>query len=138
MPANTTLRGAIKDIADAIRAKGVSGTMSLNQMPAKIASIPTGSQTKYGVDVDGMIGELDNNGVLQPVASGSTFTFQSSDIEHIPDVVLLNKFYQNPRLVSVSLPNLTTCDENALNYAFYGCANLVSVSMPNFTHFTTT
>ena len=39
---NETLIDALKDIADAIRAKGVTGTMSALEMPQKIASIPTG------------------------------------------------------------------------------------------------
>ena len=42
MPTNTTLRQAVRDIADAIRAKGVSGTMSLSEMPTKVANIPSG------------------------------------------------------------------------------------------------
>ena len=37
-----TLYNALKDIADAIRAKGVTGTMSAIEMPQKIASIQTG------------------------------------------------------------------------------------------------
>ena len=37
-----TLYSALKDIADAIRAKGITGTMSALEMPQKIASIQTG------------------------------------------------------------------------------------------------
>ena len=39
---DTTLREAFGDIADAIRAKGVTGTMSPLEMPTKIAAIPSG------------------------------------------------------------------------------------------------
>ena len=37
-----TLYSALKDIADAIRAKGITGSMSALEMPQKIASIQTG------------------------------------------------------------------------------------------------
>ena len=38
--ANETLTGVFSDIADAIRAKGVSGQMKPTEMPTKVAAIP--------------------------------------------------------------------------------------------------
>ena len=76
-----TLREALTDIADAIRAKGVTGTMSALEMPTKIASIPSGSGSKYGVTLDGLLGDVDANGVLQDPST--TFTFSSNDIRKI-------------------------------------------------------
>ena len=40
--ANETLTNIFSDIADAVRAKGVTGQMTPLQMPAKITSIPSG------------------------------------------------------------------------------------------------
>lgn len=132
MPANTTLKSAIKDIADAIRVKGVTGTMSLNQMPTKIASIPSGSQTKYGVDIDGMIGDLDNNGVLQLPTSQNTFAFHSSDIVSIDGDKFTNKFRYS-YITSLDLPNLTTCGEGSLSYMCHNCPVLAIVNIPKLT-----
>lgn len=43
--ANETLTDVFSDIADAVRAKGVTGQMTPLQMPAKITSIPSGGET---------------------------------------------------------------------------------------------
>lgn len=43
--ANETLIDVFSDIADAVRAKGVTGQMTPLQMPAKITSIPSGGET---------------------------------------------------------------------------------------------
>ena len=40
--ANETLTSVFSDIADAIRAKGVTGQMMPTEMPTKITSIPSG------------------------------------------------------------------------------------------------
>jgi hypothetical protein len=49
---NTTLSQAFTNIANAIRARGVTGTMSPLQMPANIASIPVGN----ALTIDGITG----------------------------------------------------------------------------------
>lgn len=43
--ANETLTDVFSDIADAVRAKGVTGQMTPLQMPTKITSIPSGGET---------------------------------------------------------------------------------------------
>lgn len=88
--ANETLTGAFSDIADAIRAKGVTGTMTPLEMPTKIANIPSGSGTKYGLSWDPMIGDVDSNGVLQ--APTGSMSFSTSDIKSIPEYTLQKKF----------------------------------------------
>lgn len=77
--ADTTLRQAFSNIANAIRAKGVTGTMTPLQMPTKVASI---SSSKYGVSGDSVLGDVDQNGELQPPST--SFQFISSDILSIP------------------------------------------------------
>jgi hypothetical protein len=78
---NTTLRQAFSDIANAIRAKGVTGTMTPLQMPTKVASITQSS--KYSVSLDGILGNVNGQGELQPPSQQCQFV--SSDIISIPD-----------------------------------------------------
>ena len=115
--ADTTLRQAFSNIANAIRAKGVTGTMTPLQMPTKVASI---SSSKYGVSVDSVLGNVDQNGVLQ--APSQQFQFVSSEIREIGgsgiNASLSYKFYYNTALTSVNLPNLTTVGYSGLFNAF--------------------
>ena len=59
-----TLRETFSNIADAIRAKGVTGTMTPLEMPSKIVDIPSGGGTTYGATVEGLVGTIDANGKL--------------------------------------------------------------------------
>lgn len=58
---NETLIDALSGIAEAIRAKGVAGTMNAWEMPTKIEEIQT---EKYGIPLDGILGDVDENGAL--------------------------------------------------------------------------
>lgn len=58
---NPTLRGTFHNIAEAIRARGISGTMTPIEMPTKI----TDCAKKLGVDINALIGDIDGDGVLQ-------------------------------------------------------------------------
>lgn len=115
MPTNTSLRQAVKDIADAIRAKGVTGTMSLSEMPTKVAAVPTG-YTKYGLNMDSFLGDVNGSGALQQVSD--TFSFSSTDIRSIPDNGLQYAFYGNTGITSINLPNLTSIGQYGMQYAF--------------------
>ena len=126
--ADTTLRQAFSDIANAIRAKGVTGTMTPLQMPTKIGTIYA---SKYGVSGDSVIGNVDQNGELQPPST--SFTFQSSDILSIPINGLYNKFYRNPALTEVNLPNLTTVGNYGMDAAFEYCTSLTTVDLSKVT-----
>ena len=55
--ANETLTSVFSDIADAIRAKGVTGQMMPTEMPTKITSIPSGGSgdPRFTVDEKGVI-----------------------------------------------------------------------------------
>ena len=126
-----TLYNALKDIADAIRAKGITGTMSALEMPTKIAAIQTGGGSKYGISLDGLIGDVDGDGVLQEPSD--TYTFTSTDIVEVPDGVLRSFFRFSEGLTAISLANLTTIGDNGMEEAFYGCENLESISFPSLT-----
>lgn len=130
--ADKTLREALTDIADAIRAKGVTGTMSALEMPTKIASIPSGGGSKYGVSGDSILGDVDANGVLQDPST--PFTFSSNEIRKITgNSQYENLFYRNTAITAVSLPNLTEIGEHSLYYAFRYCTSLTSVDLSSLT-----
>ena len=100
--ANTTLTQAFTNIANAIRAKGVTGTMSPLEMPAKIASIPTGN----ALTIDGITGEID-----------STFTYVNfSNATHVPALasthLLLDSMSAYKFIVPDSLYNSWVADTN--------------------------
>jgi len=106
-----TLRETFSDIADAIRAKGISGTMTPLEMSTKIASIPSGGGTVYGMTVQNIIGDVDQNGALVPTSS---FSFSSNDITAVGNM-LYYKFYDNTAITQFLLPKVTTLDTlNAL------------------------
>lgn len=125
-----TLRETFSDIADAIRAKGVSGTMTPTQMPSKIASIPSGGGTVYGMTVQNIIGDLDQNGALVPT---SPFSFSSNDIRTVGDT-LYYKFYHNTAITQLVLPSITTLDTtNGMNSICYESTNLTKVNLSGLT-----
>lgn len=104
--ANTTLTQAFTNIANAIRAKGVTGTMSPLEMPAKIASIPTGNALTNALTIDGITGQID-----------STFTYVDfSNAARIPSLgsthLLLDALTAYKFIVPDSLYNSWVADTN--------------------------
>ena len=121
-----TLRQTFSNIADAIRAKGISGTMTPLEMPSKIADIPSGGGTKYGLSMDNIFGDVDANGALQAPIAGDFF---STEIRSVPDYAFNYKFYRSGILRSISLPNLTTAGEYSWQY---GCRYASTLESVNF------
>jgi len=75
--ANTTLRQAFSDIANAIRAKGVTGTMTPLEMPTKIEEISSGDNPlKVPFYVEAV--EAGSTVKLTKVGSAPTCTFVTS------------------------------------------------------------
>ena len=112
-----TLRGTIKDIADALREKGVSETMSLLEMPEKAEEIKS---AKYGIGMGVWFGDLDQNGCLQE-PSGS-YVLYSPYIKEIAgnggNAPLYYTFIGCDTLVGVELPNLETIHLAGMSLAF--------------------
>ena len=125
-----TLRDTFSDIADAIRAKGVTGTMTPLEMPTKIGSI-SGGGSKYGVPIDGLLGDVDQNGQLGNPTE--PFSFESNDIRTVLQNALQYKFNSNSVITSLSLPNLTSVNQYGMDNICYGCSNLTSVNLPSLT-----
>ena len=106
---NKTLTEVFGDIADAIRAKGVSGTMTPAQMPTKVGTIPA---DKWGVKIEDFIGDIVNGELQAP--SGTLCTLSTSDIVSIPDNFWYNRFRDNLRIGQVLLPNLASVGSSGL------------------------
>ena len=91
-----------------------------------------GSSTKYGVSLDGLLGDVDENGVLQ--APTEYIDFVGKGIKNVGEGGLENKFYLNQRLRNFSMPDLITLTEkNSMKKACYECDSLLSIDLSNLT-----
>ena len=98
----------LQGIAEAIQAKDGGGTMTVEQMPTRIATIPT-----------------QDNALLYSLINRSITSIENSEVTSIG----YNAFRDCANLTSVSFPNVTSINP----FAFRDCANLTSVSFPNVT-----
>ena len=120
----------LQNIAVAIQGKDNGGTMTVDQMPTRIAAIPTRDNTKLNSLIDRSITSIENDEVTSigtnAFRDGSNLTSVS-----FPNVTSIgNSAFQNcTKLTSVSFPNATRIGVSA----FYNCSNLTSVSFPNVT-----
>lgn len=97
-----------------------------------------GTSTKYGATLDGLLGNVDSNGVLQN-PSGVTTNLVFTGVRDIGSRVLYNQFggvwYEhapNSTISTVSFPDLTSVsNESACCKTFMGCSNLISASFPS-------
>ena len=99
-------------------------------MPTKIGSI-SGGGSKYGVPIDGLLGDVNQNGQLGTPTE--TFSFTSNDIRTVLQNALQYKFYNNTRITSLSLPNLTQVNQYGMQCICQYCSNLTSVNLPSLT-----
>lgn len=87
--------------------------------------------SKYGCTINGMLGDVDGNGVLQLPTEQPDLVF--SGVEDMDDYALEHKFAR-AKIKSASFPNLTTLSGiMSLCECFYYCNLLTSVSFPNLT-----
>ena len=91
-----------------------------------------GSSTKYGVSLDGLLGDVDENGVLQ--APTEYIDFVGRGIKSVGANALENKFCSNQRLRTFSMPDLITLTEQAsMRYACKESDSLISIDLSNLT-----
>lgn len=121
-----TLRGTFTDIANAIRARYVKGQMKPIEMPAKIAK----AGYKLGVDIGLVIGDIDANGVLQPV-SAENIEIHSNEALGIAQSALMNKFQSNAAITYVGFPMLQNVGESAFRETFKSCTNITDGVFPS-------
>ena len=122
---------SISNIADAIRAKGGTGTFTVGEMAQAIEDLPSGG----GFTIDDVINKtfpetVTYSGNKDPV--GSLFS-GSTTIKHFsaPNMVNLSSslFSGCSNLESVDCPSVTTNNAN-ITHVFLNCSKLTSVNLP--------
>ena len=97
-------------------------------LPETIESIP---QSKYGVTLDGMLGDRDTNSFLMPPTQH--YAFESEDIWGVADYALRRKFYGELTLERISLPYMSSIGEQGMSECFFDCPALSSVDFSGLT-----
>ena len=159
----TSLANTKTAIKDAIVAKGVqvADDTPFRNYADKIGEISGGGEpvekTKFGASVDTWLGDVDENGVLQPTNVQTALNF--AGVKEIGDYGLDSAFYANKHITSadfssvtkiganglssafnasslssVIFSSLTTIDNNAFVLAFNSCQNLTTISFPCLTN----
>ncbi len=134
----TDLQGRIEDAYDACEAKGatIPATKNTTNLPATIASIPSGGGSVYGISsAYQLIGRVGTGGVgiewsdpFDAVLSGWTSTTANQ---------FSRLFERNGNIRSVSFPDLQTIDaENSLDYLCNNASNCSAVYFPSLTSIT--
>ena len=87
-------------------------------------------KTKFGVSIDNMLGNVDENGVLQ--FPTEQFVLDGSGIKDFYYRAMYYKFYYNDALISASFPDLETISQNyTCCYAFSNCSSLTNTGLQN-------
>ena len=120
----------LQNIAVAIQGKDGGGTMTVDQMPTRIAAIPTQDNTTLNALIDRSITSIESSEVtsIGPYAFCSCTSLTSVSL---PNATRINSYAFNncAQLASVSLPNATSIENSAFSYS----TKLASVSLPNAT-----
>ena len=130
----TSLANTKAAIKQSIIDKGVqvADTDPFSAYPAKIGQISGGggATTKYGVSIDNLLGNVDENGVL--LFPTEQFVLDGSGIKDFGYRTMYYKFYYNDALISASFPDLETISQNyTCYYAFSNCSNLTNTGLQN-------
>lgn len=83
---------------------------------------------KLGVPIDGMFGDIDENGTLQ--LATQQFEFDGTSIKSLVFPGLKSKFESAP-VTAAYLPNLTSVTDQCLDLTFAGCAQLKILDLSN-------
>ena len=117
----TSLANTKAAIKQSIIDKGVAvaDTDPFSAYPAKIGQISGGSApaTKYGVSLDNLLGNVDENGVYQ--LSDAPFTFDATSIKKLPELsqdLFMYKFFRSNLIGTVDLSNYT---HGTVSYGVY-------------------
>lgn len=87
--------------------------------------------TKYGISIDDMFGEVDANGKLA-LPTGGTVDLVITGFTSMNNFALSYKFYRNNKLESVTLRDLVNADgSSCLDRAFNYCTGIKTVSFPS-------
>lgn len=116
------LDSTLTNIANAIRSKtGGSATMTPGQMPAQIASIPTGTL--------GIPREVSAQGVFQMPSQSFSFSLPANATD-VGDYAVYYGCRRATALTSVSGQVTAVSGSSAFDHAFESCTGLLTVSFP--------
>lgn len=118
--ANETLTDVFSDIADAIRAKGVTGQMKPTEMSTRVAAIP---QSAVAGDP-----RFDVNQTGHMVKKEFDITW-FNDLTYIEDYTF-ERAYQGSHVTNIAFPELSGVGPYGMDNCFNGCSKLSSVSFP--------
>ena len=120
----------LQNIAVAIQGKDGGGQMTVDEMPPRIAAIPTQDNALLNSLIDRSITSIENEEVTS-IGAHAFRTCTNLTSVSFPNVTSIgvSTFQDCTNLTSVSLPNVTSIGASA----FYNCPNLTSVSFPNVT-----
>ena len=122
-------------IKEAVNAKGGSLTSedTFRSYANAVENLETGTgSTKYNITIDSILGDVDDDGVLQSPSAAGDLIF--TDVKDISDNAMYYLFRCNTSITSVSFPALTSVSgSNAMYYAFSDCTSLTDVSFPELT-----
>ena len=120
----------LQNIAVAIQGKDSGGTMTVDEMPTRIAAIPTQDNTVLNSLIKRTITSIENSEVT---SIGSSAFRDCSNLTSVsfPNVTSIGSsaFRDCSNLTSVSFPNVTSIGSST----FYSCKKLTSASFPNAT-----
>lgn len=109
-----------------------NGTYDVTNYASADVNVSGGASSKYGATVDSFLGDVDANGVLQPVTAQTNLVF--TGVEYVPSYALYYRFYKNSGITSVSFPDLTSMNKAyAMGYTFSDCTNITSVDLSSLT-----
>lgn len=80
------------------------------------------AKTKFGASIDAVIGDVDENGVLQKPTATTALNF--AGIREIGEDALYYAFYENTSIISVDLSSLESVGNFGMYYAFHGCEGI--------------
>lgn len=79
-------------------------------------------KTKFGASVDAWIGDVDENGVLNP-ATNDTIMLDFSEVKEIAELALQERFRANRNIVGADFGSVEIIRSSGLQYTFYECSN---------------